>query len=407
MHTQSKGASGAYNALQGCTKPDIVCWLELLQLWRTLRHGISGIIGPQNIETLVEDTILTVSHEPRGRRQGSIPNGVYTNPAYVIFGSADYDALREVRRRQRTEIYRLELSMQYALHQCHVLFIGCNGTLSDPHFTQLFEFIELMDLPTGCRQVLLCTDEDFVLQVATKKAPNSVSLAPYGDFTSLGAAIKRLVPDEFGTENGRNVARVEALCDIYTDEFLGRILETLARLKCATIQDDYRREDNALTKTARSGKPKLTLLRPNPAGAGRYGGDHSFSTEEVNEVIRCLRGRPAFQHVVICVEVHRPKPDCIASVVELPNCVRFLRTKEEMDAFYIEVEAHANDINSTNAGNTDFHGVAFEIKTIEEFQRTLIEEEQRAFFSSHLQYDTKAHGPWHYLPMPSRLDQPR
>lgn len=45
------------------------------------------------------------------------------------------------------------------------------------------------------------------------------------------------------------------------------------------------------------------MLRPNPAGAASFGGDHSFSTEEVKEVIRCLRGRPAFQHVVICVEV--------------------------------------------------------------------------------------------------------
>lgn len=179
-------------------------------------------------------------------------HGVYTNPANVIFGSADYDALRDVRRRQKAEVNRLELFMQYALQQCHVLFIGCNGTLSDPHFTQLFDFIKLMDLPTGRRQVLLCTDEDYVLQVATKKAPDSVSLAPYGDFASLGAAIKRLFPDEFGTENGRNdltlLARVEALCDIYAEEFLGRILETLARMKCATIQDDYRREDNALTK---------------------------------------------------------------------------------------------------------------------------------------------------------------
>lgn len=139
------------------------------------------------------------------------------------------------------------------------------------------------------------------------------------------------------------------------------------------------------------------MLRPNPAGAARYGGDHSFSGEEVKEVIRCLRVRPAFQHVVICVEVgdlgdsrsswrsltlgqdrdpldawiHRPEPDCIASVVEFPNCVRFLRTKEEMDAFYIKVEGQANDLISTNARNSDFYEVAFEIKTIEEFQTTL------------------------------------
>lgn len=179
-------------------------------------------------------------------------HGVYTNPANVIFGSADYDALRDVRCRQKAEVNRLELFMKYALQQCHVLFIGCGGTLSDPHFTQLFDFIKLLDLPTGCHQALLCTDEDYVFQVATKMAPVSVSLAPYGDFALLGEAIKRLFPDEFRTENGRNVltvlGRVEALCDIYAEEFLCRILETLARMKGATIQDDYRREDIALTK---------------------------------------------------------------------------------------------------------------------------------------------------------------
>lgn len=44
---------------------------------------------------------------------------------------------------------------------------------------------------------------------------------------------------------------------------------------------------------------------------------------------------------------------------------------EEMDAFYIKAEVQANDIISTNARNSDFSEVAFEIKTIEEFQITL------------------------------------
>lgn len=58
-------------------------------------------------------------------------------------------------------------------------------------------------------------------------------------------------------------------------------------------------------------------------------------------------------------------------MVEFPNCVRFLRTMEEMDAFYIKAEVQANDIISTNARNSEFYEVAFEIKTIEEFQTTL------------------------------------
>jgi hypothetical protein len=60
----------------------------------------------------------------------------------------------------------------------NVLFVGGGDTTSDPHFTQLFQFLQRINEHGKPRHVHLCADKDY-LQLQGQMPP-PVFLVPYG-----------------------------------------------------------------------------------------------------------------------------------------------------------------------------------------------------------------------------------
>ena len=71
--------------------------------------------------------------------------------------------LKEVEegRRRRGEVERLRHHLHNTLTGKQVLLVGCGGTTSDPHFTELFQTLEKINPHGMPRHIPLCTDKDY------------------------------------------------------------------------------------------------------------------------------------------------------------------------------------------------------------------------------------------------------
>jgi len=137
-------------------------------------------------------------------------HGRWNSPQHVVFDALDYHKV-VAEGASSGGAYIVQQHMRPLLTTHNVLFIGCGGTLDDPHFTALLKYADELNRDHPNRHVLLQSGPS---EAKTQEYP-AVQRLNQGSHGDLLASLRNLLPSVTASPPAPPAATPEPLCELH------------------------------------------------------------------------------------------------------------------------------------------------------------------------------------------------